>query len=265
MNPSVISLLLIILFTLMVLIGGERGIKSFMTLICNFIIFFITFIFIALTFNAILVTFISCIVICTIMIFFVNGYNEKTIASFISVLIITIITMLIISKMGVDAKIYGFSKEQLDSISSLSYYVKINFPQILVCEILVGLLAAIIDASISVSTAMNEVYVNNKQISKQKLFASGINVGKDILGTTANTLFFAYISGSMALVIYFFKLDYSIPNIINNKLFCSEIFQMLSTGIGILLIIPITAYITTEILFSKNKWFNFDEESSSNT
>lgn len=251
MQADVITLLLIILFALMIIIGGDRGVKSFFTLLFNFVIFIVTFILIALNLNPIIVTIVSCIIISMIMLFFINGINKKTISSFASVMIVVILTMLITSKMGVDAKIYGFSKEQLDSICSLSQYINLSFPQILVCEILIGLLAAIIDASISISSAMNEIHLNNLQITKTKLFKSGINIGKDILGTTANTLFFAYISGGMALIIYFFKLEYSLAEMINSKIFCSEVFQILSTGIGILLVIPITAYITTEILLYK--------------
>lgn len=66
-----------------------------------------------------------------------------------------------------------------------------------------------------------------------------------------NTLFFAYISGFMTLMIYFNQLNYSLATIINAKVFCSEVFQSICCGIGIILIIPITAIITSKLLFLK--------------
>jgi uncharacterized membrane protein len=151
--------------------------------------------------------------------------------------------------MGINAQIQGFSNEQIDTVSFYSLYVQLNFSQIVICEILIGLLGAIIDVSISISSSMNEIYRNNLLITQYELFKSGMNIGKDILGTMTNTLFFAYISGFMTLMIYFNQLKYSLATIINAKVFCSEVFQSICCGIGIILIIPITAFITSKLLY----------------
>jgi uncharacterized membrane protein len=249
---SVIPVLLIILFLLMKFIGGERGTKSFFTLCFNFIVFFIMVILIANKLNPITVTIMVCIIISSITLFYINGWNKKTISSLISVTTVVIVTILLTYKMGMGAKIQGFGKEQFDSIASLSIYIKLNFSKIVICEILIGLLGAVIDVSISISSSMNEIYINNPSITKKNLFDSGMNIGRDILGTMTNTMFFAYISGFMALIIYFSSLNYSVADIINNKVFCSEVFQILCSGIGIILIIPITAIVTSQILLSVN-------------
>ncbi|GKX27587.1 hypothetical protein SH1V18_00670 [Vallitalea longa] len=246
---SVITILLIILFLLMVIVGGDRGLRSFFTLCFNFLVFFIMVILIANKFNPLIITIIMCIIISSITLFYINGVNKKTIASLISVTIVVLFTTLITYSMGMGAKIQGFGKEQYDSISSLSVYIKLNFTSIIICEILIGLLGAVIDVSISISSSMNEIYNNNSLITKKSLFNSGMNIGKDIIGTMTNTLLFAYISGFMALIIYFSSLNYTLADIINNKIFCSEVYQILCSGIGIILIIPITALITSEILY----------------
>ncbi|WP_273327031.1 YibE/F family protein [Vallitalea guaymasensis] len=245
---SVIAVLLIILFLLMYLVGRDRGVRSFFTVCFNFLIFFIMVILIANKLNPLIVTIVICIVISSITLFYINGLNKKTISSLISVTIVVLFTTLITYKMGIGAKIQGFGKEQYDSISSLSLYIKLNFSTIVICEILIGLLGAVIDVSISISSSMNELYNTNSSITKKSLFDSGMNIGKDILGTMTNTLFFAYISGFMALIIYFSSLHYSIADILNNKVFCAEVFQILCSGVGIILIIPVTALITSRIL-----------------
>ena len=156
--------------------------------------------------------------------------------------------MLITYNMGINAKIQGFSNEQIDTVSFYSLYVQINFSTIVICEIVIGLLGAIIDVSISISSSMNEIYKNNTLITQHELFKSGMNIGKDILGAMTNTLFFAYISGFMTLMIYFNQLNYSLATITNAKVFCSEVFQSICCGIGIILIIPITAFIASKLL-----------------
>ncbi|KAJ52703.1 YibE/F family protein [Clostridium tetanomorphum DSM 665] len=200
---NIIAALLIILFVLMLVVGGKKGAKSFFTLIFNFIILFIMLILIACKLDPIKVTIFISIIISSITLFYINGFNKKTVASLLSVTLVVLLTMIITSKIGINAKIQGFGYEQYESISSLSLYVQLNFTKIVICEILVGLLGAIIDVSISISSSMNELYKNNSLISQNNLFKSGMNIGKDILGTMTNTLFFAFISGFMTLIYIF--------------------------------------------------------------
>jgi len=233
----------------MTVVGGTRGIQSFFTLILNFFTLFFMIILIGAKIDPIKVTFIGAMIISFFSLFFINGFNKKTLASLISVVIVILVVMLITYNMGINAQIQGFSNEQTDTVSFYSLYVQINFSKIVICEILIGLLGAIIDVSISISSSMNEIYKNDSLIKKHELFKSGMNIGKDILGTMTNTLFFAYISGFMTLMIYFNQLKYSLATIINAKVFCSEVFQSICCGIGIILIIPITAFITSKLLF----------------
>ena len=100
---------------------------------------------------------------------------------------------------------------------------------------------------------MNEIYKSYSSITQHELFKSGMNIGKDILGTMTNTLFFAYISGFMTLMIYFNQLHYSLSTIMNAKVFCSEVFQSICCGVGIILIIPITAFVTSKLMFINKK------------
>lgn len=250
---NIILILLIILLILMAVVGGTRGVQSFFTLILNFFTLFFMIILIGAKIDPIKVTFIGAMIISFFSLFFINGFNKKTVSSLVSVIIVIILVMIITYKMGINAQIQGFSNEQIDIVSFYSLYVQINFSKIVICEILIGLLGAVIDVSISISSSMNEIYKNDSLITQNQLFKSGMNIGKDILGTMTNTLFFAYISGFMTLMIYFKQLNYSLSTIMNAKVFCSEIFQSICCGIGIILIIPITAFITSKLMFLTRK------------
>lgn len=250
---NIILILLMILLMLMTIIGGIRGVQSFFTLILNFFTLFFMLILIGAKIDPIKVTFIGDMIISFLSLFFINGYNKKTVSSLLSVTIVIALVMLTTYQMGINAQIQGFSNEQIETVSFYSLFVQIDFSKIIICEILIGLLGAIIDVSISISSSMNEIYKNDLLITQQELFISGMNIGKDILGTMTNTLFFAYISGFMTLLIYFNQLNYSLSTIMNAKVFCSEVFQSICCGIGIILIIPITAFITSKLLLVNNK------------
>lgn len=249
MNAPLI--LLIILFLLMAIIGGKRGVKSFFTLIFNFSVLFIMIYLISFGLNPLKITIIFSVLITIFTLFYVNGINIKTISSLLSVLLAIMITLLITYNIGTNANIQGFGSEQAETLQFLNIYVQLNFGRLVMCAVLIGLLGAIIDVSISIASSMYEIYKSDPGIKRQKLIVSGMNIGKDILGTMTNTLLFAYIGGFMTLIIYFNGLHYAFSDIINAKVFGTEVFQSISGGIGIILIIPITALITSGMLHSK--------------
>lgn len=250
---TVSILLLGILLLLMVLVGGRRGARSFVALCCNFITLFYMIFLIVSKFDPIFVTITGCMVITSVTLFYINGVNEKTVSAFISVMVVVLLTMLISYNMGNRAQVHGFAAEQEDAFDLPAHYIHISFAKIVICEMLLGLLGAIIDVAISISSSMNEILLQNKNISKRKLLKSGFNIGKDILGTMTNTLFFAYIGGFMTLVIWYRVLEYSMEEIINSQIFVGEAFQVIVGGIGIILTIPITAFLTVMILYRHRK------------
>ena len=131
-------------------------------------------------------------------------------------------------------------------------YFKVNIGRnsdvLFMCATVTGTLGALIDSAISIATAVNEVYVQNPGIEEKKLFMSGIYVGRDILGTTINTLLFAQAGEGFFVWMIYLKQHYSFLKIINSKSFFQEIFFVFLANLGCFLIIPLTAYITAKVL-----------------
>ena len=245
-------ILIILLFLLMIYIDIKRGIKLFLSIIFNFIILMIIFYLIALGLNPIICSLIGCFIISYIILYYVNEKNIKTESSLKSVIIVLIILSFLIFFVTKISRIAGFGYESYEEINMFSYDVKIDFTNIAVSMILISLIGATVDSSIAISSALYEVYDNNKNLSKKDLFLSGMNIGKDILCTTNNTLMFAFLGEFMTLLIWFYKGDYSFLEIVNAKTFVSEIIKILFSAVGCIIVIPITAYITTESLKKNN-------------
>ncbi len=245
------SILTLLMFILLVWIGGKRGLKLFISLVINFIILMLTFYFIALGFNPIVISLIGCLIITYIILYFVNGENIKTKASLISVIMVLLILAVSIFIVTTLTKISGFGYESYEEINMFSYDVDLNFTDVSIALILIGLIGATVDTSVAISSALYEVYQNNKNLSKKELFLSGITIGKDILGTTTNTLLFAFLGEFLTLLIWFKDVNYSLLDIINNKTFCAEFIKILFSGMGCILVIPITAIIVSNKITKK--------------
>lgn len=246
-------ILIILLFLLMIYIDIKRGIKLFLSILFNFIILMIIFYLIAFGLNPIICSLIGCFIISYIILYYVNERNIKTESSLKSVIIVLIILSFLIFFVTKISRIAGFGYESYEEINMFSYDVKIDFTNIAISMILISLIGATVDSSIAISSALYEVYDNNKNLSKKDLFLSGMNIGKDILCTTNNTLMFAFLGEFMTLLIWFYKGNYSFLEIVNAKTFVSEMIKILFSAVGCIIVIPITAYITTETLKKEDK------------
>lgn len=243
------TILIVILFLLMIYIDTKRGVRLFLSLIFNFLILITIFYFISLGVNPIICSLIGCFIISLIILYYVNGKNIKTESSLISIVIVLIILALAIFIITNLTRIAGFGYESYEEINMFSYNVKIDFTDIAISLILISLIGATVDSSIAISSALYEVYDNNKHLSKKELYKSGINIGKDILCTTTNTLLFAFLGDFMTLTFWFYKGNYSFLDIVNAKTFASELIRILFSAIGCIIVIPITSYITTIKIF----------------
>ncbi len=241
----------IILLILLIIIGGKRGIKTYLMIYINLFLILGLVILVGWGFDPLIVTLINVIITSLFILFFLNGYNKKTLSSFISVIIILILFIGITYIFGNLIYMHGYSEETIESIGYVTFNTGLNMLKLTDAIIIIGLIGNIIDTSIAISSALYEVHDNNPELSIKELFNSGMNIGKDILGTTTNTLFFAFLGGSMSLLVYFIDYKFTILGIINSKVFALYFTKIVLSGIASFLIIPLTSYISS-IIYKKN-------------
>ncbi|MEK3996158.1 YibE/F family protein [Psychrobacillus sp. FSL K6-2365] len=250
---NVLVLLAGILLFLMTLIGGRKGVRSFFAIFFNFGVIMITVVLMNdPTIDPVILTIIACVVISCINLFYINGVNSKTKTAFLSTIICTVILLLFIIFITNKAMIQGFGEEEIGELGMFSLLVEVDFVKITVSVIIMSTIGAITDTAIAVSSPMREIHFHHPNITRKELFLSGLSIGRDILGTSANTLFFAFFGGYLALLIWFKDLSYSIGEVVNSKIFSSEMITILCAGIGVTLVIPITTWITA-YFFVRNK------------
>ena len=100
------------------------------------------------------------------------------------------------------------------------------------------------DVGMSLSSAMFEIKEQNPEMNRTQLFQSGMNIGRDMMGTMANTLILAYVGGSLPLLILFGAYNMPLAEIINQDGFAGEIIRSLAAVSDFILTIPLTAVIT---------------------
>lgn len=239
-----IGLLSLVFFILLIVVGKKRGFKTFVTFYLNLLLIMIYITFMRVGINAIVLSIIICILASLITLFILNGSNVKTKSSFISIMFVLLIVLVITSLIGYTSNIQSFSVEEIESIGYYSFDINYNMTNVIIGMYLICTIGTIIDTSISVSSAMNEVYLNNKNISRKELFKSGMNVGRDILSTTINTLYFALLSSFIGFFMWYHSVSFTFLSV--SKSFVKNIIELLLAFIASIIIIPITAYISSK-------------------
>ncbi|MBD8071428.1 YibE/F family protein [Bacillus sp. PS06] len=246
---NVLVLLAAILCVLMILIGGRKGARSFIALFLNFgVLFFTIMIMLDPNANTMILTLVACTIISCINLFYINGVNKKTGIAFISTIITTGILLLFIVVVTDRSMIQGFGEEEIEELGMFSLFIGLDFVKIATAVIIMSTIGAIIDIAISISSPMQEIYNHNPTISRKDLFNAGLSIGRDILSTSTNTLFFAFFGGYLALLIWFKDLSYSLGEMMNSKIFSAEMITILCAGIGVTMVIPIASWITAFFL-----------------
>ncbi|WP_411683159.1 YibE/F family protein [Clostridium thailandense] len=235
-----IAYITILFMSLILLIGGLKGFRSLASVIINIVIFSIIIQMFLHGFNLMLISIIASILFAILSISIVCGVNKKMISAAIATFAGTFISMLVAVAV---IKLNNWNGVHFEEMEFLTHPPE----QIFIIEILIGTLGAIMDIAISISSSINEIYDKNPDIEKNVLINSGREIGKDIMGTMANTLVFAYISGSIPVILLLLRNGYPISFIININL-SLEIIRALTGSIGIVLSIPIAIYISVMLL-----------------
>ena len=95
-------------------------------------------------------------------------------------------------------------------------------------------------------------FVQNNKISRKQLIKSGFNIGKDIMSTMINVLFFTYICTGMANLTIYFRNGINLHSLMDQYI-SLEMTRALTGAIGITVTIPIAIYITLFIFKRRAK------------
>jgi len=240
------SALIIIYILASLVIGGEKTAKSLVTLATNAVILFAVILLTEMGFPALAVTAAGCVCVSLVTLFFQNEITVKTKAALLSVFIVIAVMFGFLFFVEARANIQGFPVGQFEFRESNGYSAEIDFNMTMleISVMLMVLIGAVIDTALSVTSGLYEVYLNNKNLSRNELFRSGLSIGKNILSSTVNTLFFIFIAEYFTLFIQFIQY-YTFAQMLNSKEFCQQVISISVSAIGCVLIIPVVSAIAS--------------------
>ncbi|BCN32264.1 YibE/F family protein [Anaeromicropila herbilytica] len=229
-------------------IGGKKGFMSLLglglTLIAVVKVLLPLLIqgFPAITTSVILIAII--IIVCFILL---DGINVKTTSAAIGTIAGVMISGLFAYFVGVLGHISGFQTEEAETLLLIAGNHGMKVKNLLVCGILISALGAVMDISISIASSIHEIHEMNKKLTVLELFHSGMNIGKDAMGTMTNTIILAFTGSSLNLLLMIYSYGIPYSQLINTDTIAIEIIKSIAGSIGIVLTVPIVAYVSSYI------------------
>lgn len=238
-------ILLVVIFILLTLgIGRLQGLKTLITLGITIVGVYYMLRGIINGQDPILISILISLVVTIITMFIIGGFNRKAVSAIIGTLSGVLIAGIIALIVGYYGSLSGLGTTEAQMLLFATDTLQLDFKGILFASILLGTLGAVMDVCMSISSSITELKSNNPLMSVGQLFKSGMNIGKDIMGTMSNTLILAYAGTSLCLMLLFMVNDMSFAHIINMDQISTEIVRAMAGTIGLIISIPITAIVS---------------------
>ncbi len=248
---------LLITFTLiLILIGGRKGIRAFLSLFLSLLIILKIFIPLVLQgLNPLLVGLPVVFFILIILVYLTEGWRQRSHVAILSIALSLIVTALLAVLFTYLTKLTGLGQGEIIYLIEASDQA-INFRGLLLAAIIIGALGVINDMAVGQVATIEQIKLTNSKLSFKEIYKIGFKIGQSHLGAITNTLFLAYVGVSLPLLLLFSlgqEPFLTFSQIINNEEIATEIVRTLVGVIGVFLVMPISTFLGALFLKAGNK------------
>lgn len=226
-----------------VLVGGKRGLKAIIGLVLTIVIIY--YILVKNIFggeNAIVTAIISAMLIIVGTFIVIGGFNRKILTAAIGTLGGVITAGGVALFFNHLAKMSGACEDAIQLSINMST-INFNFRDLLFVGIIVSALGACMDVGMSIASSLDEIKMKNPDITWKELFKSGMNIGRDVIGTMTNTLILAYVGNSLTLILLFMACNMGLTEILNKETIAEQVIAAIAGSIGVVYTVPITSFV----------------------
>jgi Predicted multitransmembrane protein len=249
-NRTIGVIIFVLIFcAILIAIGGKKGAKALVGLLVT--IFCILCVFIPLLFKGVppIVASMLLVGVCSVLIMsIIDGLNSKTISAIVATIACSLTAGLFSIIGGALLNITDFHLSDTDSLLTLMSKTDFNANGIFFASVLIASMGAIIDTAISITSALHEIVDKKPGITRKELMKSGMNIGRDAMGTMSNTLILAFVGGYLTYLVTLYTYDVSLTEVFSFASVGEELISGLSGSIGIFFAVPLSAFIASRMM-----------------
>lgn len=226
---------------LLVLFAGPTGVRAVLSFILTVLMLWKILIPLYLKgYNPIWVGIATTLILTLLIIALVYGFDRRCAAavsgSFLGILVTCVMGIVFTDLFQIHGAVMAYSESLL-----YSGYQHLNLTEIFMASIFLGSSGAVMDLSVDITSAVQEVVEKRPDLSWREAARSGMNVGRSAMGTMTTTLLFAYSGGYIALLMVFMAQGTPVVSILNYKYVAAELIHTVIGSFGLVTVAPFTA------------------------
>ena len=251
----VMGLALLVFCAVLVALGGWKGLRALLGLVFTLaVIWFLLIPGLIRGWPGIPLTIAAAAVTAAASLILLDGLTRKSLCAVLGCVGGVAAAGLCAGIVGVLTPLNGFNMSEAENLILYGAEKGLSISGLLVCGVLIAALGAVMDVAMSIASAVWELRERSPQLSARELFRSGMNIGRDAMGTMANTLILAFAGSSLNLLILVQVYDIPFLQLVNTDFICIEVLQSVAGSMGILLTVPLVAGISARLMAGRAGW-----------
>lgn len=255
-NRAIPLLIVVALFLVVTIaVGGKTGLKSLIGLLVTLACLFLVLIPLLMKgLPTLPAVFLVCAYVAIVSLTIVGGVQRKTVCAMLGAIAGTALALLFGLAAQSITRIDGLRISDVEPLLQLRQQgMPIGLRGLLVGGVVISALGAVMDVTMGIASSLYEVHEANPSLTRRELFRSGMNIGRDMVGTMTNTLILAFIGSGFTLILYLYSLGLSFHQLLSSAYLSIEVISGISSSVGVILSIPLTALVSAVLLTKQQK------------
>lgn len=230
---------------IVLLVGRKKGVSAIAGLFITLVN--VVFLFMPMLINgvpAILAAIIVVLLSTLYTMVVLNGFSEKSMIATISCTLCTAIAGILAYVVGNVSNISTLNTPEAENLLFITENCSFRIDNLLTAGILIAAMGAVMDTCMSLVSSLHEMKEQTPSLTGKQLWESGMNIGKDIMGTMTNTLALAFVGTSLNSVLVYYMYSMPYVSLINTDFMVVEMVKGIIGSLAVVLAIPITTLLT---------------------
>lgn len=241
--------LLAVFAGLLVLIGRRKGVMALLGLAYTLTaVWYLQVPMLLRGADPVLITILIVALTTAASLLLLTGWSKKTLCAVLGCVGGVAAAGLFAALAGSVSPLNGFNMAEAEELVLRSLDRDIHISGLFVSGVLIASLGAVMDVAMSISSSCWELRELNPSLSRAALFRSGMNIGRDAMGTMANTLILAFAGSSLNTLLLLQVYDYPAIQVFNTDAIAIEFIRGVAGSIGILLTVPLVAFLSARVM-----------------
>lgn len=190
---------------------------------------------------ALWVALVAASVIMYVVLYLVHGVSMRTSTALVGTIVGIAITA-VLAEVAVGAtRLSGVGDEGGERLSAIQ--PDLDFQQLLTCAVVIAGLGVLNDVTITQASAVWELRAAGPELSRRRLFTSGMRIGRDHIASTIYTIVFAYAGAALSVLLLIFLFERPVLDLLGTEDIATEMVRSLASATGLVLTVPVTTAI----------------------